>query len=150
LAGLRVVNRLRVPYRRLADHVRALSERATHGVLSKTLRQQLQLSLDLGKSAHVYVKLHRAPPCPRAGRPILGRPRSARGRWSCASVPRVSSIRGAWLGVAPPSCGSPGVIGGSHADRIPPETPPSPQRAEQASPRVGASPRRRRAAPQAG
>src|SRR5690606_6526099 len=116
LAGFRIVDPLCIVPRRVPDHGRALSERATHGGASKTLRQQLQLALDLGKSAHVYVKLHRAPPCPRAGRPSLGRPRSARGRWSCASVPRVSSIRGAWLGVAPPSCGSPGAIGGSHAD----------------------------------
>src|SRR5690606_4140157 len=64
LAGLRVVNRLRIAPGRVPDHVRSLAQCAAHGVISNTLRQQLQLALDLGQSLHVDANVHASTPAP--------------------------------------------------------------------------------------
>src|SRR5690606_3582652 len=48
----------------IADHGRPPSPRAAHGVLSTTLRQQLQLALDLGQALHVDANVHASTPAP--------------------------------------------------------------------------------------
>src|SRR5690606_39354319 len=62
LTGFRIVDPLCVRTRCIPDNIRPLAQCATHGVISNTLRQQLQLALDLGKPLHVNVELHCLPP----------------------------------------------------------------------------------------